>query len=440
MKETVLVTIGVLFFVQVHALIVFKEGIPFEPLMLLSSWNALDSDPCNWVGVSCLNDHLNKINSSGCSLEGFIAEEVSQLTFLHQLVLHDNNLIGPTPKEIGLLKHLNIMDLGRNQLSGPIPQEIGDLVSVLKINLQANAFTGKLPSELGNLKKLQELKVDRNKLQGTFPGANVTDLASAMRGMYVSNKNALGFCRTSPVKFADFSFIYFVGNIPKCLVYLPRTSFQGNCIKYKDITPHAPKQYGISPPAPNKPLKPTEEDTTHQPTESTQKPESEHLVWTSDEPYDDKREKEPSKVSENSGISEGIDHSSPGGSPADIHKDEVEHLDVSVDVNSEEEENATLDEKDKISEGDDDYYQEFNDMFHETIITPVVTPERLANMRTYTRHSSRKSVPPVKLSDYVLDGKVKYGIDKSVNYGLKIKFEGLELTRVEDEGLKLLSG
>ncbi|PWA37041.1 hypothetical protein CTI12_AA594340 [Artemisia annua] len=151
---------------------------------------------------------------------------------------------------------------------------------------------------------------------------------------------------------------------------------------------------------------------------------------TSDEPYDDKREKEPFKVPENS---EGIDPSSLGGSSVNINKDEVEHPDVTTDdVNSEKEENAN---NDKISEGDDDYYQEFNDMFHETIITPVVTPERLANMRTYKRHSSRKSVPPVKLSDYVLDGKVKYGIDKSVNYSLEIKFEGLKLTRVEDEGL-----
>lgn len=50
-------------------------------------------------------------------------------------------------------------------------------------NLQANGLTGKLPSELGNLKNLQELRVDRNKLQGTIPGANFTDLASAMKGM-----------------------------------------------------------------------------------------------------------------------------------------------------------------------------------------------------------------------------------------------------------------
>ncbi|PWA45842.1 protein kinase-like domain-containing protein [Artemisia annua] len=282
MKQLILL-FGVLFFAatihavpptEVRALMVFKEGIFDDPLMVLSNWNALDSDPCNWVGVSCLNDHVIKINISGCSLKGFIAEEVSQITFLRELMLHDNNLIGPIPKEIGLLKHLKILDLGKNQLSGPIPHEIGGLISVLKINLQANGLTGKLPSELGSLKNLQELRVDRNKLQGTFPGANFTDLASAMRGMYASNTNALGFCRASPLKFADFSFNYLVGNIPKCLEYLPRASFQGNCIKYKDITPRAPEQCGISPSASNKPPKPTVGDMTHHPTEDKRKPES----------------------------------------------------------------------------------------------------------------------------------------------------------------------
>ncbi|GJR94506.1 probable LRR receptor-like serine/threonine-protein kinase [Tanacetum coccineum] len=141
MKQLILF-FGVLFFAssihavpptEVRALMVFKEGVFDDPKMVLSNWNALDSNPCNWGGVSCLNDHVNKINISGCSLKGFIAEEVSQLTYLRELMLHDNNFIGPIPKEIGLLKHLKILDLGKNQLSGPIPHEIGGLISVLKM-------------------------------------------------------------------------------------------------------------------------------------------------------------------------------------------------------------------------------------------------------------------------------------------------------------------
>ncbi|KAI3787599.1 hypothetical protein L1987_42184 [Smallanthus sonchifolius] len=254
---------------EVHALIVFKEGIFDDPSLVLSNWNALDSDPCHWVGVSCFDDHVIKINISGCLIKGFIAEELFLLTFLRELVLHGNILLGPIPKEIGLLKHLKVLDLGGNQLSGPIPHEFGNLVSVVKINLQSNALTGNMPAELGNLKNLQELRLDRNKLQGIVPGANVTDYASAMTGMYASNTNLLGFCHASPLKFADFSFNYLVGSIPKCLEYLPRTSFQGNCIMYKDITPRAPEQCGVASPA--KPLK--SEDMKHHPAEDKQNPD-----------------------------------------------------------------------------------------------------------------------------------------------------------------------
>ncbi|XP_024995404.1 probable LRR receptor-like serine/threonine-protein kinase At1g63430 [Cynara cardunculus var. scolymus] len=244
---------------EVHALIVFKEAIFDDPLLILSNWNGLDSDPCNWfllelsrrvislfLKASSLEIHtfLVRINISSCSIKGFIAEELFQLSSLSELILHGNNLIGPIPKEIGLLKHLKVLDLGMNQLSGRIPHEIGDLASVVKINLQSNGLTGKLPPELGNLKNLQELRLDRNKLQGTVPGANATDFASTMRGKYASDTNALGFCRASPLKVADFSFNFLVGSIPKCLEYLPRTSFQGNCIKYKDIKPRDPRQCG----------------------------------------------------------------------------------------------------------------------------------------------------------------------------------------------------
>ncbi|KAK9076700.1 hypothetical protein SSX86_005034 [Deinandra increscens subsp. villosa] len=254
---------------EVHALTVFKEGIFDDPSLVLSNWNALDSDPCHWVGVYCFDDHVIKINISSSLIKGFIAEELFLLSFLRELILHGNNLLGSIPKQIGLLKHLKVLDLGGNQLSGPIPHEIGNLDSIIKINLQSNALSGDLPSELGNLKNLQELRVDRNKLQGIIPGANFTDYASAMTGIYGSDTNVLGFCHATPLKVADFSFNYFVGSIPKCLEYLPRASFQGNCIMDKDITPRAPEQCGVASPA--KPLK--SEDMNHHPAEVKQKPD-----------------------------------------------------------------------------------------------------------------------------------------------------------------------
>jgi len=39
---------------------------------------------------------------------------------------------------------------------------------------------------------------------------------------YVSKENVTGFCRSSQLKVADFSYNFLVGSIPKCLEYLPR--------------------------------------------------------------------------------------------------------------------------------------------------------------------------------------------------------------------------
>ncbi|KAI3707028.1 hypothetical protein L6452_25190 [Arctium lappa] len=230
--------------VEVVALNSFKEAIFEDPFLVLSNWNSLDSDPCNWFGVSCSGIQVTKLNISGYSIKGFIAEELFQLSSLQELILHGNNLIGAIPMAIGSLKYLKVLDLGKNKLSGPIPPEIGNLDSILKINLQSNGLTGKLPLEFGNLENLQELLLDRNKLRGTVPGSNASDSSSGSRGM-----DKQGFCRSSSLKVADFSYNFLVGSIPNCLDYLPRTSFRGNCLHFKDAKQRTPEKCGIFPPA-----------------------------------------------------------------------------------------------------------------------------------------------------------------------------------------------
>ncbi|XP_019171164.1 PREDICTED: probable LRR receptor-like serine/threonine-protein kinase At1g63430 isoform X2 [Ipomoea nil] len=153
-------------------------------------------------------------------------------------MLDGNQLQGTIPREIGLLKSLIVLDLSNNRFSGPIPREIGDLQNVEKINLRSNGLTGRLPPELGNLKNLKELRLDRNKLIGTVPGSNGTGFRFTSRG------KPIGFCRASKLKFADFSYNFFVGKIPNCLHYLPRSSFQGNCLQVQEIRQRPAAQCG----------------------------------------------------------------------------------------------------------------------------------------------------------------------------------------------------
>ncbi|KAG7650420.1 Leucine-rich repeat [Arabidopsis thaliana x Arabidopsis arenosa] len=219
---------------EVQALRRFKEAIYEDPLLVMSNWNDPNSDPCDWTGIYCSpsKDHVIKINISASSIKGFLAPELGQITYLQELILHGNILIGTIPKEIGNLKNLKILDLGNNHLMGPIPAEIGSLSGIMIINLQSNGLTGKLPAELGNLKYLRELHIDRNRLQGSLLVAGASGYQSKV---YSSNSSAniAGLCKS--LKVADFSYNFFVGNIPKCLENLPRTSFQGNCMQNKDL-------------------------------------------------------------------------------------------------------------------------------------------------------------------------------------------------------------
>lgn len=234
---------------EVNALIAFKEAIYEDPFLVLSNWNTIDSDPCDWRGISCsmARDHVIKINISWASLKGFIASELHHMVSLEELILHGNSLIGTIPKEIGLLKNLKVLDLGVNQLTGPIPSELGNLTNIMKINIQSNGLTGRLPPELGSLKYLAELRLDRNKLQGTVPASNGSDFPGNVHGMYMSNVEPTGFCRSSQLKFADFSYNFFTGTIPKCLGYLPRSNFRGNCLEAKDLKQRPSMQCGGAP-------------------------------------------------------------------------------------------------------------------------------------------------------------------------------------------------
>ncbi|KAJ0770040.1 putative non-specific serine/threonine protein kinase [Helianthus annuus] len=176
------------------------------------------------------------VNISGSSFRGFIAEEVFLLSALQELVLHGNKLIGPIPASIGSLKYLKVLDLSNNELTGPIPSEIGNLVSIITINLESNGLTGQLPFKIGNL---QDLRLDRNRLHGTIPGAYAN----------ASGENKHGFCRLSSLEYADFSYNFLTGRIPKCLEYLPRINFRGNCLSYKDIKRRTDEQCALVPPA-----------------------------------------------------------------------------------------------------------------------------------------------------------------------------------------------
>ncbi|KAI4304416.1 hypothetical protein MLD38_039930 [Melastoma candidum] len=129
---------------------------------MLDSWNPNDSDPCNWIGVHCVDGWVHVLNMSGQSVKGTLAPEIGALAHLKSLVLNKNNFYGEIPREFGNLKEIELMDLRENNLSGTIPEELGTLYSLRKLLLCNNKFRGSIPKEFEQLRFLSELQFDEN--------------------------------------------------------------------------------------------------------------------------------------------------------------------------------------------------------------------------------------------------------------------------------------
>nr|XP_010905095.1 probable LRR receptor-like serine/threonine-protein kinase At1g63430 isoform X2 [Elaeis guineensis] len=209
---------------EISALQAFKMAIYDDPLSRLSDWNIQNGNPCGWFGISCLDSRVVALNLSNSSLKGFLAPRLGSLNSLRKLVLNNNSFHGLIPRQLSMLKNLTELDLSFNRLSGPIPTEIGKLTRIVKINMQSNGLIGTLPPELGKLVRLTELQLDRNKLNGDIPGSSNLNKSA-------SYANGTGLCQLRQLQVANFSYNFFVGKIPLCLKYLPRTSFQGNCLQ-----------------------------------------------------------------------------------------------------------------------------------------------------------------------------------------------------------------
>lgn len=98
--------------------------------LILSSWSANATDPCNgsFEGIACneLGQVVN-ISLQGKDLSGKIPPEIGQLQSLSGLYLHFNKLHGVVPKEIANLTQLSDLYLNVNNLSGVIPTEVGNM-------------------------------------------------------------------------------------------------------------------------------------------------------------------------------------------------------------------------------------------------------------------------------------------------------------------------
>ncbi|RVW18662.1 LRR receptor-like serine/threonine-protein kinase EFR [Vitis vinifera] len=215
--------------VDEFALIALKTHITYDSQGILTTNWSTKSPHCSWIGISCNapQQSVSAINLSNMGLEGTIAPQVGNLSFLVSLDLSITTfmdlflrilvpyrppfstyllcsiLVSPIITSLGVFPWIcatpikaQELNLSSNHLSGKIPTGLGQCIKLQVISLAYNDFTGSIPSGIGNLVELQRLSLRNNSFTGEIP----------------SN---LSHCRE--LRVLSSSFNQFTGGIPQAI-------------------------------------------------------------------------------------------------------------------------------------------------------------------------------------------------------------------------------
>ncbi|XP_030548398.1 protein MALE DISCOVERER 2 isoform X1 [Rhodamnia argentea] len=144
------------------ALLKFRDKVDLDPYGALANWTTDDDDPCEWLGVHCVDGEVQKLDLTGFSLEGLLAPELGKLSQLRSLILYQNHFYGAIPVEIGDLIMLQVLDLRGNNLTGTIPAEINKMVSLKFLWLAGNKLEGTILMRLEELNVPSKIQSDEN--------------------------------------------------------------------------------------------------------------------------------------------------------------------------------------------------------------------------------------------------------------------------------------
>ncbi|XP_021738553.1 probable LRR receptor-like serine/threonine-protein kinase At3g47570 [Chenopodium quinoa] len=176
-----------------------------DPLGVMNSWNDA-VHICQWYGVTCgrRNQRVAALQLQSCELGGSISPFIGNLSFLVDLELYNNSLVGEIPFEISRLHRLQYLLLHNNSIEGQIPSNISSCSNLIQLRVPNNKLVGRIPIELGYMPNLQFLSLDNNHLSGSIP-ASLGNLSSLSKlsitdiGLVGSIPDSLGKVKTLTV-------------------------------------------------------------------------------------------------------------------------------------------------------------------------------------------------------------------------------------------------
>lgn len=122
-----------------------------------------------WFGVTVTGGRVAEVVLSNNNLVGPIPASIGQLNAVWKLDLGYNHFSGGLPASIGQMSALSVLIMWATELSGPLPAELGNLPNLTQIYMQGNGISGVLPASLGALPALSVLELSGNQLTGPIP-------------------------------------------------------------------------------------------------------------------------------------------------------------------------------------------------------------------------------------------------------------------------------
>ncbi|KAF7840591.1 protein STRUBBELIG-RECEPTOR FAMILY 8 [Senna tora] len=216
----------------------------------LAGWKISGGDPCgeSWKGIVCEGSTVVSIKISGLGLNGTMGYLLSNLMSLKELDLSDNKIADTIPYQ--LPPNLTSLNIARNSISGNLPYSISAMASLNYLNVSHNVLSMTTGEVFSNLSKLDILDLSFNNFSGDLPSSfgSLSNLSS----LFLQNNQFSGSLNALvrlPLKALNVANNNFSGSIPRELISIPNSIFDGNSFDNgpaPPLLPHAP-----SPPSHN---------------------------------------------------------------------------------------------------------------------------------------------------------------------------------------------
>ncbi len=127
-------------------------------------------DPVStWYGITLQGDRVYVISLYDNGLEGYIPDEIGELTGLVEIDLSLGNFTGGIPNVFWDMPNFYQLSLRNCGLTGEIPSSLGSCPQFARLTVTGNQLTGTVPPSLAACTGLMHLLISSNNLSGPFP-------------------------------------------------------------------------------------------------------------------------------------------------------------------------------------------------------------------------------------------------------------------------------